>query len=179
MLKLNLKSTITLLATALATSAAMAQGIGCTKIGFKPGTPDPNYCFQITPEPTAKPSSDTLSIANAHADAGDARTLQQAQTHADQGDARTLNAATQHNTALNTALQKEAFGGIAQAAALAPMDPQNDGETTINIGAAAYGGQAALGLAISHQFGGTTFNAGAGTAGGKHNLVRFGLGWRF
>lgn len=178
---LKLKTIITIAAAAFAASTAIAQSIGCTKIGFKPGTPDPNYCFVITPEPApaVKPSSNTLHIANAHADAGDARTLQQARTHADQGDVRTLDAAKQHSTAQVTALQKEAFGGIAQAAALAPMEPHTDGQTTINIGAAAYGGQAAIGLAIAHQFGRATASAGVGTTGGKHNLVRIGLGWRF
>lgn len=175
---LKLKTIITLAAAAALATAAMAQ----TSDTPRPN-PTPVPCIHCnTPPATGGDStaiSNTLHIANAHADAGDARTLLQAQNHADQGDARTLEAATQHSTAQVTTLQKEAFGGIAQAAALVPMEPQADGETTLNVGAASYGGQAAIGLAISHQFGRATASAGVGTTGGKHKLVRVGLGWRF
>lgn len=119
-----------------------------------------------------------LSPANRHADRGDARTLQQAQAYADAGDARTLNAANQHSAAQVAGLQREAFAGIAAAAALVPMEPNADGQTTLNVGAATYGGQAALGLALSHQVGRTVVNAGVGF-GSKRALVRVGLGWRF
>lgn len=180
---------ITLAALALATlaTAASAQSAGqwCTKIGFELGQPNPNVCFDIGvkgPVPSAPAqaaAASALQQANAHANAGDARTLQQAQAHADQGDARTLDAAEQHTSALLAGLQKEAFAGIAQAAALVPLAPAADGETTLNIGAASYGGQGAVGLAIARQIGRTTVNAGIGSAGGKRHLVRVGLGWRF
>lgn len=120
-----------------------------------------------------------LTPANRYADHGDARTLQQAQAYADQGDARTLHAAQQHTTAQVAGLQREAAAGIAQAAALVPLDPRADGETTVNLGAATYGGQTALGLSLAHQSGRVVFTGGVGTSGGKRHLVRASLGWRF
>lgn len=142
-----------------------------------------------TPRPMPKPmpievivvDDIDLSPANRHADRGDARTLQQAQAYADAGDARTLNAANQHSAAQVAGLQREAFAGIAAAAALVPMEPNGDGQTTLNVGAATYGGQTALGLALSHQVGRTVVNAGVGfgSNGSKRTLVRVGLGWRF
>lgn len=174
--------TLLLSAGLVATSATHAE-IGCTKIGFEPGTPDPNYCFTIAEPAPDAPTQPTAASApkqaKAYADAGDARTLQQAQAHADAGDARTLEAARQHTTVQVAALQKEAFAGIAQAAALAPLAPAADGETTLNLGGATYGGQSALGVALAHQLGRMTLNAGVGKAGGQRTLVRVGLGWRF
>lgn len=120
-----------------------------------------------------------LSPARRHADRGDARTLQQARAHADAGDARTLNAATQHGSAQVAGLQRQAFAGIAQAAAVVPLDPRSNGETTVNLGAASYGGQNALGLSLAHQSGRVTFTGGVGTSGSKRTLVRASLGWRF
>lgn len=143
----------------------------------EPGTPMPK------PRPGTPPSSTRIDLSPAHryADRGDARTLQQAQAYADAGDARTLDAAHQHSAALVVGLQREDFAGIAQAAALVPMEPNGDGETTLNVGAATYGGQTALGLAFSHQIGSTVVNAGVGfgSNGSKRTLVRVGLGWRF
>lgn len=171
--------------TSLATLALLAAGAAnsatyCSKIGFDPGTPDPNRCVVIGDGATAAPPApDTLEQANRYADRGDERTLQEARAHADAGDARTLDAATQHTTTQVTTLQKEAFAGIAQAAALVPLAPAADGETTLAIGAASYGGQAALGLTLAHQLGRLTLNAGVGKAGGQRTLVRVGMGWRF
>ncbi len=136
----------------------------------------------------------TLGSANAYADAGDARTLRAAQGYADAGDARTLQsanqytdqraaetlaAANQHTDAQVSALRKEAFAGIAQAAALVPMAPSGEGETTLNVGVAAYGGQTAIGVAVARQIGRVTLNGGIAASGGKRNLVRMGAGWRF
>lgn len=179
-----------LLAACLAaiTSTAHAEGyLECTRAApefnvnqvcvWRDGPPP-----AVQPEPATPAAPDnTLHRANAYAARGDARTLQQAQAYADAGDARTLNAATQHSTALVTGLQREAFAGIAQAAAVVPMEPRFDGETTLNVGAATFGGQSALGLALSHQVGRTVLNAGVGIGsnGSKRTLVRVGLGWRF
>ncbi|WP_423785907.1 YadA-like family protein [Hydrogenophaga taeniospiralis] len=59
------------------------------------------------------------------------------------------------------------------------MAPAGDGETTVNVGVAAYGGQTAVGLSFARQVGNTTFNGGLGAGSGKRHLVRVGAGWRF
>lgn len=179
-----------LLAAGLAaiSAAAHAEGyLDCTRAApefnvgqvcvWRDGPPPVVQPEPATPAAPTAPDN-TLHRANAYAARGDARTLQQAQAYADAGDARTLNAAMQHSTALVASLQREAFAGIAQAAAVAPMEPRFDGETTLNVGAATFGGQSALGLALSHQVGNTIVNAGVGF-GTKRTLVRVGLGWRF
>ncbi|GLS14744.1 hypothetical protein GCM10007935_21760 [Hydrogenophaga electricum] len=121
----------------------------------------------------------TLRRAQAYADTGDARTLEQAQAYADTGDARTLDTSVQYTNAQIASLRKEAFAGIAQAAAMVPMAPSADGETTLNAGVASYGGQTAVGVAFARQIGRVTLNGGIGASGGKRNLVRLGAGWRF
>lgn len=162
-----------LLAACLAAIATTAHA----EVEREPGIPMPK------PRPGTPPAAEPIDFSTAHryADRGDARTLHQAHAYADAGDARTLNTATQHSAALVTGLQREAFAGIAQAAAVVPMEPRFDGETTLNVGAATYGGQSALGLALSHQVGNTVLNAGVGfgSNGSKRTLVRVGLGWRF
>lgn len=176
---------------AAATTVARAEGyLECTRSApefqlpqicvWRDGPPPAVQPPPATPAVPAAPA-DTLKRAKRYADRGDAHTLQQAQAYADAGDARTLDAANQHSTALVVGLQREAFAGIAQAAALVPMEPNGDGETTLNVGAATYGGQTALGLALSHQVGRTVVNAGVGFGnnGSKRTLVRVGLGWRF
>ena len=85
----------------------------------------------------------------------------------------------QHTSQEVGALRKEAFAGIAQAAALIPLVPGGDGETTVNVGVASYGGQTAVGLAFAHQKGRVMFNGGVGLGSGKRHLVRMGAGWRF
>ena len=120
-----------------------------------------------------------LGAAQSYADAGDARTLSAAQSYADAGNARTLQSANQYTDAQLGVLRKEAFAGIAQAAALVPMAPSGEGETTLNVGVASYGGQAAIGVAFARQIGSVTINGGVALSGGKHNLVRVGAGWRF
>ena len=179
--EMNTRTTLAALAIATLTTAASAQSAGqwCTKIAFQPGQPDPNVCYS----PGAKgpvPSAPTqAAAATAHANEGDKRALQQAQDYTDQGDARTLQTAAQHTGAQLAGLQREAFGGVAQAAALVPLAPAADGETTLNVGAASYGEQSAVGVAIAHQIGRTTFNAGFGSSGGNRHLVRVGFGLRF
>ena len=65
------------------------------------------------------------------------------------------------------ALRREAFRGIAQAAALVPLAPGGVGETTVNVGVANYGGETAGGIAVAHQLGASlNLNAGVGFAGG-------------
>lgn len=182
-----------LLAASLAaiTTTAHAEGyLECTRAApefnvnqvcvWRDGPPPAVQPEPATPAAPTAPDN-TLHRANAYAARGDARTLQQAQAHADAGDARTLSAAMQHSTALVAGLRREAFAGIAAAAALVPMDPNTDGQTTLNVGAATYGGQTALGVALSHQAGRTVLNAGVGfgSNGSKRTLVRVGLGWRF
>lgn len=76
-------------------------------------------------------------------------------------------------------LREEAFQGIAAAAAIVPMAPAGKGETTVNVGAATYGGQGALGLAAAHQISNRiNLNAGVGLTGGR-TLGRVGVGFRF
>lgn len=80
------------------------------------------------------------------------------------------------------ALRRQAFAGIAEAAALIPLAPNTQGETTINAGVAAYGGESAVGIAIAHQIGqSATVSAGLGfsPSGGAPMLVRVRAGWRF
>lgn len=158
--------------------AAIGSASFAEEVVREPGIPMPKP--RPGPEMPAEPAPITsLKPAIVHADRGDARTLQQAQAYAEQGDARTLHAAQQHTSAQVAGLQREAFAGIAQAAALVPLDPSADGETTINVGAATYAGQTALGLNLSYRTGRMTFSAGAGTSGSSRTLVRVGLGWRF
>jgi hypothetical protein len=52
--------------TALAALAIFAAGAAsaetyCTKIGFRPGDPDPNHCFTTEPAPTPEPTTTTSS----------------------------------------------------------------------------------------------------------------------
>lgn len=166
----------TLLLAAMATAAtiASAEELRPPSIPMPKPRPGPEIPAEPQPEPIT-----SLKPAKDYADRGDARTLQLAQAYADQGDARTLHTAQQHTAAQVAGLQRETAAGIAQAAALVPLDPWTDGETTINVGAATYGGQTALGLSLAHQSGRVTFSGGVGTSGGKRNLVRVSLGWRF
>lgn len=79
-----------------------------------------------------------------------------------------------------SSLSKEAFRGIAQAAAIIPMAPAGAGQTTVNAGVAGYGGESAGGIAVAHQFNDAiNLNAGVGFSGGSKSLVRAGVGWRF
>ena len=78
------------------------------------------------------------------------------------------------------ALRRDAYRGIAQAAALVPMAPAAVGESTLNAGIANYGGESAIGIAFASQISERmNFNAGVGTSGGSKNLIRVGLGIRF
>ena len=78
------------------------------------------------------------------------------------------------------ALRREAFRGIAQAAALIPLAPSATGETTLNVGLATYGGESAGGVAVAHQVGENwNLNGGIGFSGGGKSLARIGLGLRF
>jgi trimeric autotransporter adhesin len=156
--------------------AAIGSASFAEEVVREPGIPMPKPTPGVPSDPAPITS---LKPAIAHADRGDARSLQQAQAYADQGDARTLNAAQQHTAAQVAGLQRDTAAGIAQAAALVPLDPSADGETTVNVGAATYAGQTALGLSLSHRTGRMTFSAGAGTSGSSRTLVRVGLGWRF
>lgn len=160
--------------------AAVLAAIGSAASAEEFTRPPANPMPKPTPGVPSEPEPITsLKPAIAHADRGDARTMQQAQAYADQGDARTLHAAQKNAAAQVAGLHREAFAGIAQAAALVPLDPSADGETTVNVGAATYGGQTALGLSLAHRTGRMTFSAGAGTSGSSRTLVRVGLGWRF
>ena len=62
---------------------------------------------------------------------------------------------------------------------MVPLAPSGDGETTVNVGLATYGGQTAIGVGIARQVGPVTLNGGFGAGSGKRNLVRIGAGWRF
>lgn len=169
-------STIILAAvlSAIGSAASAEQWLDCPM--SIPERPSALPCvLRGDPAPSAGPAGASTAYVNL----GDARTMQQAQAYADQGDARTLSAAQQNTAAQVAGLQREAFAGIAQAAALVPLDSSADGETTVNVGAATYGGQSALGLSLAHRTGRMTFSAGAGTSGSSRTLVRVGLGWRF
>jgi trimeric autotransporter adhesin len=136
----------------------------------------------------------TLRSANAHADAGDARTLRNANAHADAGDARTLSAAqgytdqrasetlgsaNQFTSEQVSTLRKQAFAGIAQAAALAPLLPSAAGKTTVNVGAATFGGQAAVGMSFAHRLKSLVVSGGIGVGSGSKSLVKIGAGFEF
>jgi autotransporter adhesin len=76
-------------------------------------------------------------------------------------------------------LRKQAFQGIAAAAAVVAMTPGGVGETTLNVGAATYGGESALGMAMAHQVSQrVNINGGVGITSGK-TLGRVGVGFRF
>lgn len=175
-----------ILIVALLPFAAGAREIACTKIGFEPGTPDPNYCVVVGPpvsqtKPGQKqpPKTDnTLRRAKNYADNGDERTLHQSSENAAKGDSETLESANKYAAEQVSGLRKEAFTGVAQAAALAPMEPNGDGKSTVNIGVATYEGQSAIGISYARQIGQMTFNAGVSTSG-RRSLARVGLGWSF
>lgn len=171
--------TLTTLLLGAALAATAHAQLACTKIGFAPGTPDPNRCVAVVDLDRTPAAPSTLAQANRHADAGDARTLQTATTHADAGDAHTLEAAAQHTAQRIADADQRLSAGIAQAAALVYIEPWANRQTTVNVGAASYGGQTALGVTLAHQFGRTTFSAGAATSGSSRTLVRASLGWRF
>lgn len=121
----------------------------------------------------------TLGAATSYADAGDARTLEQAQRYSDAGHANTLNAAQQHTNAAVGALRKEAFSGIAQAAALVPITPSAPGKNTVNAAVASYGGQAALGITFARRFTESLTVSGGVGVGGKKRLVKLAMGYEF
>jgi len=78
------------------------------------------------------------------------------------------------------ALRRLAFSGIAQAAAIVPLAPPADGETTVNLGLASYGGYMAGGVAIARQIGSRiNLNGGVGFSSGGQTLLRVGMGFRF
>lgn len=143
----------------------------------KPVPPRPVGIPVPKPTPVITIPADRIDFSPAYryADRGDERTLQQATAHADAGDARTLDTATQRIAALDERIS----AGIAQASALQPLDPVTSGQTTINLGAATYNSQHALGIVMAHQSGRTTFTAGAATSGSGRSLVRLSMGWRF
>lgn len=161
----------TLIATILIACGAAAVA----QVSRPPGTPMPK------PRPGTPPGSTSINTTQAriYADRGDARTLQQAQAYADVGDARTVDAAAKNTADQFAGLQREAAAGIAQSAAIIHIEPWADGQTTVNVGAATYSGQTALGLAVARQVGSTTLNFGLGTSGSGRNVVRVGMGWRF
>lgn len=161
-----MKKLFILAALLIAAGSASAQTTICTK------ATSPGRCFVLKPIPRETPN---LQPAFEHADEGDARTLQQAQEHADQGDAATLGAATKQIATL----RNDTAAGIAQSAALVHIEPWADGQTTVNVGVATYGGQTAVGLAVARQVRTTTLNLGIATAGSGRNVVRVGMGWRF
>jgi autotransporter adhesin len=77
-------------------------------------------------------------------------------------------------------LRRLAFSGIAQAAALVPLAPASDGETTVNVGFASYGGYVAGGVAVARQVGSrVNINGGVGFSSGGQTLMRVGMGFRF
>lgn len=95
------------------------------------------------------------------------------------GGGTALQQANDYTNAQIAALRREAFCGIAQAAALVPLAPSGSGETTVNVGLASYSGESAGAVAVAHQAGMVDLNAGVGFANGSKSLVRVGLGWRF
>lgn len=78
------------------------------------------------------------------------------------------------------ALRQQAFEGIAQAAALAPLLPSGVGKTTFNIGAATYAGQTAFGLALAHRPAqNLVFSAGVSAGSSRNHLVQLSAGFQF
>lgn len=97
-----------------------------------------------------------------------------------QAGSRPTEAVAQHAAHQASVMRREAFAGFAQAASLAPLDPQASGQTTLNISAATYGGQTAMGVVVAHRAGSITFSAGAASApSSSRTLVRVTAGWRF
>lgn len=122
----------------------------------------------------------TLSAANSYADAGDARTLSSANSYTDQRAEQTLNSANQFTNSQVATLRKQAFSGIAQAAALSPILPSAVGKTTVNAGVASYGGQAALGVTFAHRpVPNWVVSGGLGMGAGSKHLVKVGAGFEF
>lgn len=74
--------------------------------------------------------------------------------------------------------RKEAFAGIAQSAALVPLMP-SQGKTTLNLGAANFGGQSALGLTVAHRVNGFVLSGGASVGTSGPGLVRVSAGFEF
>jgi hypothetical protein len=74
--------------------------------------------------------------------------------------------------------RNEAFAGVAQSAALVVLTP-DPGGSTMNIGAANYGGQSAIGMTFAHRQGSTIFSGGAAASNSGRGLVRLSMGWSF
>jgi hypothetical protein len=74
---------------------------------------------------------------------------------------------------------KQAFSGIAQSSALVLLMPSAVGKSTLNLGAANFGGQSAIGLTFAHRTNSLVLSAGAAFGSGGKNLVRLGAGMEF
>lgn len=126
-----------------------------------PDNPAPSTSQPTKPEPAqtkpAKPAEPVAPAATATAPTPEPAT------------------AAQFNT-----LSQQAFEGIAQAAALAPLFPSSVGKTTVNIGAATYQGQTAIGLALAHRpTQSLVFSAGVSAGSSRNNLVQISAGFQF
>ena len=89
-------------------------------------------------------------------------------------------AAEQQPAAQLATLRQQAFEGIAQAAALTPLLPSSAGKTTLNIGAATYQGETAIGLSLAHRpTQSLVFSAGISAGQSRRNLVQISAGFQF
>lgn len=153
----------------LLVATAHAQPMACTKIGFQPGTPDPNRCYPVVNGDAAPAAPAPRPIAEKPPQAQPQPATQPPAAVAPTDYAAPI-----------AALRKHAAAGIAQAAAIVPMLPARVGNTTLHIGGANYGGQSALGLSIAHRPTQSLVITGgfsAGTSGPR--LVRIGAGIEF
>ena len=138
---------------------ANSQELACTKIGFEPGTPNPNRCFVVVSD-SAKPAKKPKPVKPGAAPMP--KPIEVVEVVPD----------------TSAQFRKEAFSGIAQAAALVPLMP-SQGKTTLNLGAANFGGQSALGLTIAHRVNGFVLSGGASVGTSGPGLVRVSAGFEF
>ena len=77
-------------------------------------------------------------------------------------------------------LGDQAFAGIAQAATLAPLMPSAVGKSTVNVAAATYAGQSALGVSFAHRpTAGLVLSGGLSHGTSGQGMVRIGAGFEF
>ena len=79
-------------------------------------------------------------------------------------------------------LRQQTHQGIAQAASLVMLTPSTAGKSTLNLSAASYSGESAIGLTFAHRLTEQTFfslGASTGTQSTNRTLVRVSAGVQF
>lgn len=156
---------LAVIAAAYASAANAAQW--CTKVGFQPGTPNPNVCYDTALKQPVPPMTKPASIPF--------KSLSEATSRP----AAPTSASAQANPAATPAapsVQPQVDTGVAQAAAL--ILPHGPG-LSLGVGAARYGSSSAVGLSGAYTSGSLTLSAGVARGSTGRTLTRVGAVWSF